>query len=603
MRRFLRKVDNSFRVRAGRLSTTVRDALHTVFFIRHNRKYFSIDKRKGNSIVLLELNGLTSSIIAYSYLAGVLSRKYDARLIAYQNRLERRFVGLRWLLGKYKVVSNWFVGSEGVYRSFGVSEFITPRLSDAQRATSTVLAKSLFSSLRNKQQTSLRNKQQIEDVRVRGVCIGDLIYDTYLKKCRKPTIAINDPDFFPVFLTCIQLAIFWDDYCGSENIRAINVSHCVYVNAIPARYVLHHGGEGFQVTAASVYRMSINKPFAYADFFQYKKTFRELSASEQKEGVALAKQRVDRRFDGEIGVDMPYSIKTAFGRKLDYRVVRESSKVKVLIGTHCFFDSPHSYGNNLFPDFFEWIEFLGAMTKETDYDWYIKTHADYFPGTMQIVEEFISRFPKFTLVPPDTSHLQLIDEGIDVALTVHGTMAFEYAALGVTAVTASVNNPYVDYSFTVSPLSLEEYKRVLKGLGSLNHVIRREEVYEYYFMRHLYNPETWLIEDVKKIVSEVGGYTNQWRPVMYSAWRRQWTPHRHFEIVSAMESFCQSDAERMGPSHIAHYSSTRTEQLRTSTDRSLDIDLHSFLDRPINWRFREPTTNTPTTTQNQDRTR
>ena len=62
---------------------------------------------------------------------------------------------------------------------------------------------------------------------------------------------------------------------------------------------------------------------------------------------------------------------------------------KILIATHCFFDSPHSYGNNLFPDFHDWLDFLGNMTEETDYDWYIKTHPDYVQGTMEIIESFI----------------------------------------------------------------------------------------------------------------------------------------------------------------------------------------------------------------------
>ena len=33
--------------------------------------------------------------------------------------------------------------------------------------------------------------------------------------------------------------------------------------------------------------------------------------------------------------------------------------------------------NSIFPDFYQWLLFLGKVSKKTDYDWYIKTHIPY----------------------------------------------------------------------------------------------------------------------------------------------------------------------------------------------------------------------------------
>ena len=54
----------------------------------------------------------------------------------------------------------------------------------------------------------------------------------------------------------------------------------------------------------------------------------------------------------------------------------EFFKTKVLLkfnSPHGFFDSPHGIGKILFPDFYEWLDFIYKLSIKTDYEWYIKT--------------------------------------------------------------------------------------------------------------------------------------------------------------------------------------------------------------------------------------
>ena len=37
-------------------------------------------------------------------------------------------------------------------------------------------------------------------------------------------------------------------------------------------------------------------------------------------------------------------------------------------------DAVHVYGNLIFPDFYEWMVYLGEFSKKTEYEWYIKNH-------------------------------------------------------------------------------------------------------------------------------------------------------------------------------------------------------------------------------------
>jgi len=280
--------------------------------------------------------------------------------------------------------------------------------------------------------------------------------------------------------------------------------------------------------------------WAYNDFFHYPEKFRELPEEERQRGLLAARERLQKRFSGEVGVDMLYSTKSAFGRIRKERVLKDSPRLKILVATHCFFDSPHPFGVNLFPDFYEWLYFLGEISERTDYDWYIKTHPDFLPGNMPIIEEFTRKYPKFTLIPAETSHLQLKEEGINFGVTVYGTIGFEYAALGIPVVNASRCNPHIRYHFNLHPRSIEEYRRILLTLPDQELNIDIEEVWEYYFMAFIHNANNWLFQDYEGLIREIGGYFQQFESVIYRKFQDEFSELRHKEILSSLIRFVES---------------------------------------------------------------
>lgn len=51
-----------------------------------------------------------------------------------------------------------------------------------------------------------------------------------------------------------------------------------------------------------------------------------------------SKRQLERRFNGEIGVDMSYSKKSSFtSSDSNVNVLGKNSKLKIIICTHCFF--------------------------------------------------------------------------------------------------------------------------------------------------------------------------------------------------------------------------------------------------------------------------
>ena len=509
-------------------------------YIKHCKQAFkrmSEPKIEG-PIVMMELNSMQSVHIAVSYLANVLAKENNAKIIGYVPRVHSSC----WKTLAFKIAKLLGLSYLGIYRSFGATDFLTIKISDAQR----LKARRMYEEITSQ----ISDKWDIESLTIHGIWVGDLIYDTYLRRFNKPTIEKNSSEFQNFLLESIELFVFWEDYFGSHDVCAINVSHCGYNLAMPLRIGVERDIPVFQANLTHVYRMSKNNYFAYSDCFYFRERFAALPEQVRVSGIEEAKRRIERRFAGEVGVDMSYSNQSAFGPSSHVRLLRESRRKKILIATHCFFDSPHGRGKNLFPDFYEWLNFLGEISDQTDYDWYIKTHPDYLQGTKEIIDYFVERFPKLTLLPSDASHRQIISEGIDLALTCYGTIGFEYAALGIPVINASMSNPHVAYNFNIHAKDVDHYRQLLENLSEQELYIDKDEVYEYYFMKNIHNTENLFFKNYRGFLGKIGGYRAQFSPVTYQEWQAEWSPEKHEKILAALHKFAESGDFRMDYRHF-----------------------------------------------------
>jgi hypothetical protein len=516
---------------------------YTRNFIKHN--YFiwrfqeAHEKKRG--VILFEHNTAQSSIIAYSYLANILSRKFESKIVAYSIlRSDRR--SYLWLLLLRVIRTLRPPTDRKIFKSFGVTSFFLVNPNREQRDRGLKLFKKLY--------PLIQSKSELENLSVDGIWIGDLIYDTYLRERKLPTIDIRDEFFQGYLKDALSMFSFWQDYFVQHNVKAINVSHCVYNNAMPLRIAVRNGIPVYQINATHVYSMNEHNLFAYGDYKFFPDKFRLIEQAVQLNGIQKAKNRIDLRLAGRVGVDMQYSTRSAYGEKKSGQVLRSSEKFKVLIAAHCFFDSPHSYGNNLFPDFYEWVDYLGKISNETDYDWYIKTHPDFLPGNIDVINYFLCKYPRLALIDSATSHHQLIDEGIGCALTTYGTIGFEYAALGIPVINASLCNPHIAYDFNLHPKSIMEYRELLLNLENIQIEINKEKVYEYYFMKNIYNTENWLFEDYQDMITQLGGYQAQFSPSVYDYYLRHFNKVRHEQVLLSLARFVDSGDFRLGTDHM-----------------------------------------------------
>jgi len=397
----------------------------------------------------------------------------------------------------------------------------------------------------------ISTKRDLEDLRVDGIWIGDLVYDTFIRRWDVTTVDISSQKFVDLLRESLSWLVYWRAYFKNHRVKAALVSHCVYIWAgIITRIAVSY--------SVPVYLVGINKLYyvtgshnsrPYNEYIDYPVKFARLSQEAQIKARYAAKEGIDRRFRGERDVGAHHLIRPTYTTKTGQRVLEESPRIKVLVASHCFSDDNHVFGNNLFPDFYEWLCFLGNVSEKVDYDWYIKLHPDRYAWETQHIEEFVRRFPKFKILQADVSHHQIIEDGIDCVLTVYGTIGFEYAALGVPVITASPWNPTIAYDFNLHPKTVDEYEHVLMNLGDLKLNINIDKIYEYYYCHFIDVIDDWLYDDFDNVYADLCAQKGLTGSLAYGKFLDQFSPKRHEMILATVDKFVRSKDYCLSPVH------------------------------------------------------
>lgn len=399
----------------------------------------------------------------------------------------------------------------------------------------------------------INSNYELEKFTYKNILIGDLLYDEFLSDNQCPTIDVKDQSCYLQVRKFTSIVDQFHNIFFKLDIDAVLVSHCVYRWAIPARIAVENNIPAYQVTGESIYRITDSRPFAYTDFFDYPKIFSSLMDESKEAGLKKAKSNLERRFGGEVGVDMPYSTKSAFvaieKNDLEREVLKISPKIKILVAVHDFYDSPHPFGFNFYPDIYLWLESLALLSNRVDYDWYIKTHPDIQGIGKSIIEEFCRLNPQFSLLPADTSHHNIIKDGINFVLTIWGTVAVEYSYFNIPVINASVNNPHTSYNFSITPGTREEYESLILNLKALTHQIDKEEIYQYYFVNNIYKTKSILFHDYERYLNEIGGYKNSMSHLVYKYFLKSNNTRKPTDIIDANIKFIGSNFNCLQPQH------------------------------------------------------
>jgi hypothetical protein len=518
-----------------------------------NKKY-SHNIKNSKGIIFIEFNSFISVHPFLSLLANFFSEKFNYEIKCYDNYILTTkdfdisfFNKIKSIIGEKFNLKTW-----GIYRSFGVTEFIRPHRLKIDIDTENFLS-NIFSNL--------KTKSDIFKIKYKNILIGDLIYDGYLKFFNAYTIELNDSVFKNYVKDFILLARFWDEYFLKNNVKFIVGCHPYYSYGLIFRIGLLHGINCYYCIAGKIYYLTSNRIFGNLHYLDYKNDYSNIPNNQKEAALLEAKKSLEARFSGKLGSIIKDIVPTRSAYHSNYRInkkfLNKNKKINILISTHQLGDCYYAYGANLFPDFFVWLMFLSKISEVTDYDWYIKDHPPYdklkiiksFNRTYELSKNLCRNNKRFTYLDPSTSHHQIINEGINFVLTIYGSVAFEYAYQGIPVLTASNNCSTRPYNFNIHSVSIQDYEDKLKKLSQLNFKIDKKKVLEYFFMHQIYNDSDCLMEEYTSFLdnNKILDDYDTWK--FYEFWLNKVNYHKIVIMKKILEKFYDSKDYTLNLSH------------------------------------------------------
>ena len=448
---------------------------NTSKFIRFwkNLKITESNKKISNKqIILIDLFDHQPWNIFYSFIVFYLKLKFNYKFKFFYFSLSESF------LSKIKI--SIYRISE-IYKSFGVEHGISEFELD-NNVTTPIKIKN-FQNL---------SKNELIKLNFKGIKIGDLIYDTYLKTQNKPTVNLKDIKLYKIYQKSISIANLTSKYFKKNKIALVIPSHAYYIQyGIVTRLALKHNIP--VVCIYSTFRgrkdfclLKIDKKLKSSQDFkydEYKIKFDKIK--NKKKALSLGKNILNERIKGINKFN--YLDKSPYKKGENFNNTK--NKKNVIFFAHDFFDAPHRFKKMLFADFYEQIVFFLKYFDKLDHlQLIVKPHPNSDKSNINSLKKICSKYNNVTLISKNTSNIDLIQGQPEYIITNHGSIGPEFAYHNIPVVNTG-ESPYTQYEFTVLPKSIKDLKKLMQNTELLKKKIKfnKKKIYEFIYMNEIYN--------------------------------------------------------------------------------------------------------------------
>jgi len=325
-------------------------------------------------------------------------------------------------------------------------------------------------------------RKMILDFSIDGLKVGDLIYDAYLRDTGLPTINSVDETLKVYFHQAMKYYGVYSTIFKKHDVIATVQGHTVYLlYGMLAHVAVKNGAVVFGRKPGSS-PMAIRRYSKLSDLRRYeigfkKEDFRLVYGNKTQEAIRFAKTFLNNRFEGRnTHGTVPYIPKSFGPDKKKYGVEELSGKLNldpykpvVFLMCHAFSDASHYDDRMIHNDYFEWLEdTLEIVANLLHVNWIVKPHPEdkYFLGkedfALSVAKKYAKKHDHIFLAPEDLNTSCML--GIsDAIITVRGTAALEFSAMGIPCVVTGKSS-FTSLGFTIEPKDREEYMKVLQNI-------------------------------------------------------------------------------------------------------------------------------------------
>lgn len=465
---------------------------YKIFFIDKNvRKFIKFNKKKwlsqrpskkpSKSLILIDLFDWYPFVYFFSYIANILSQKFDCNLRYFYFPLYKS-KALKFKLSIYKI--------EKIFNSFNVKVGLNSFFFLKKKSKITQVKKIFINKI--------LSKDDLVKYKYKNIKIGDLIYDSYLRANVSPTVDLKNPYLLKLF---VDAHIYFDaieSYFRKNNVKITIVSHHVYIQyGLIARYAisklipviqihyLKFGQENFNLIRLDRYGL---KDYPY---YNYRAEFKKIERKQKQKKLLMGKKLIKNRIAGIKDYTSVYMTKNSFlDSKIKLKNVNNENK-KIIIFSHNFYDSPHRHRFMIFPDFYEYIIFFSELSlKYSQIQWFIKPHPNDTASSDHIFDKIRLDFPSVNVLEKDISNKEILKLKPDLIITNHSTAGHEFAYFKIPVLNTG-DNIHINYNFNIHARSKKDIVYYIENLKNLKNRLNfnKKYIYEFMYMHyvHYYN--------------------------------------------------------------------------------------------------------------------
>lgn len=451
--------DNSFFFHADKI---------TEDFIKLNQKRWKTCQTTENgskSIILMPFDTRHSAydMLRAAYVANYYAKETNSRICAYIR-----------MGGHYVDVGDNF---KRIYQSLNVTNIIDDSLTEGQKKRVTELTSDIWSGI--------HSWADWNAIVVYGIHFGTTIV-RHMMRHIVPPLEADDKCLVSFLKVAVGYIIFWYDFFSSHDVKLTLLGDGVCWDGYIRDIAIERDIPTYSTADWGIARMTLDFNLGRS-YPYYKEFWNKLSTEEKQFGIDWAKQSLNRRLKG---VDKNLDIqceKNVFSNKIQSRILTDDDRTKLLICPHVFEEDSLYNGEFLFDNSnISWLTHLGDLSNRTpDFDWYLKLHPTASKRDFMIIDKLLEKYPKIKKIDSNVSPKQLKEEGISVALTISGTIAYEYPLIGIEVITCG-NYPGISFNFAWNPKTIEEYDSLILNARNLPHKKNIEEIYQFFAVRFLY---------------------------------------------------------------------------------------------------------------------
>ena len=330
---------------------------------------------------------------------------------------------------------------------------------------------------------NIKNHNEIFNLKLPSNLPPHIFYDTVLKDEKNPQPKRSSVTWEKSLSDIVRLQRFYKKVFTKNKIDLIILSHPWKNEFGMAIYQgLHLGIDCFYLNA--MYEMMRIRRFrnfedlkSPAESISYKE-FKLLNKFTREKISNAGKCYLELRSQGkntDINEQKAYSKKQDSKKLLTKNGINQKKKI-VTVFCHAWYDFPHAMGMKNFTDFKDWINLTFKLAqKNKSVTWIFKPHP---------TESWYGGFYLRDLIKKTPDHIHVIDEGnsveaildiSDIVITVHGTVAVEAGAKGISVISAD-QSYYQDWPFVETVKNRSAYIKRLETIEKKDLKIDRKNI-------------------------------------------------------------------------------------------------------------------------------